>query len=53
MESRRSRLTAARSPSPAERHAVDLATFEILRWMDPAADGGPNFEVEEVDFTLP
>lgn len=37
----------------AHRHAVDMATFEFLRWMDPAADSGPNFDLLEVDFAVP
>lgn len=42
-----------RAPTPEEQMAVDMATFEMLRWMDPAADGGPHLEVQEADFTLP
>jgi len=48
----RARAAAERRRAPSQQ-AVDMATFEILRWMDPAADGGANFEVQEVDFTLP
>lgn len=42
-----------RALTPEEQMAVDMATFEMLRWMDPAADGGPHLEFQEVDFTLP
>ncbi|MBM3270502.1 MAG: hypothetical protein FJZ01_22940, partial [Candidatus Sericytochromatia bacterium] len=51
-ESRRARATR-RPLTPAEQHAADMATFEILQWMDPAADGGPMLELQEADFTLP
>lgn len=51
---RRSRsVTKRRALTPEEQMAVDMATFEMLRWMDPAADGGPHLEFQEVDFTLP
>ena len=51
---RRARAAATRrAPTAEEQMAVDMATFEMLRWMDPAADGGPLLEVQEVDFKLP
>lgn len=46
-------MLSHRALTPEEQMAVDMATFEMLRWMDPAADGGPHLEFQEVDFTLP